>query len=76
MKSMFENNEFFTDVKNNPHNVKVEVKSSKDHEISFTRNLVEEKEEFSRQHSHECFFAIKLAGLWMLFSSEYMICNS
>ena len=29
MKSMFENNEFFTDVKNNPHNVKVEVKASK-----------------------------------------------
>lgn len=51
----------------------IEVKSSKDHEISFTRNLVEEKEEFSRQHSHECFFAIKLAGLWMLFSSEYIL---
>lgn len=56
----------------------IEVKSSKNHEISFTRNLVKEKEAFSRQHSHECFFAIKLAGFWMLFSSEYILkkdCN-
>ena len=51
----------------------IEVKSSKNPEISFTRKLVEEKEKFSQKHSHECFFAIKLAGHWMLFSSEYIL---
>lgn len=51
----------------------VEVKSSKKPEISFTRKLVEEKEKFSQKHSHECFFAIKLAGHWMLFSSKYIL---
>ena len=51
----------------------IEVKSSKNSKISFTRKLVEEKEKFSQNHSHECFFAIKLAGHWMLFSSEYIL---
>lgn len=51
----------------------IEIKSSKKHEISFSRNFIEEKEKFSQKHSYECFFAIKLAGHWMLFSSTYIL---
>lgn len=51
----------------------IEIKSSTKTKISFTHNLVQAKEDYSRKHSHECYFAIKLAGYWMLFSSEYIL---
>lgn len=51
----------------------IEVKSSKENEIKFTRKLVEDKIAYSQEHSHECYFAIKLNGHWMLFSGDYIL---
>ena len=51
----------------------IEVKSSKNNEIKFTRKLVESKIEYSQEHSHECYFAIKLNGHWMLLNGDYVL---
>lgn len=55
--------------------ISIEIKSSKNHEIEFTHKLIQDKQHFSEEHGHECYFAIKLAGHWMLFSSSYIIKN-
>lgn len=54
----------------------IEVKSSKENEIKFTKKLVESKIAYSQEHSHECYFAIKLKGHWMLFSGDYILQNN
>ncbi|WP_299448741.1 hypothetical protein [uncultured Phascolarctobacterium sp.] len=51
----------------------VEVKSSQNDSISFGRKLVHEKKEYSDRQNRELYFAIKLAGHWMLFSGQYVI---
>lgn len=51
----------------------IEVKSSKNAEIEFTRSLVSQEEEFSKGLGYESYFAIKLSGHWMLFNSDYII---
>ncbi len=54
----------------------IEVKSSKENEIKFTKKLVEDKISYSKEHAHECYFAIKLSGHWMLFSGDYILKNN
>ncbi len=51
----------------------IEVKSSKNGEIKFTRSLVSQKEDFSKDLGYESYFAIKLSGHWLFFNSEYII---
>lgn len=51
----------------------IEIKSSQKNNIEFTRKLVEDKICYSNEHSHECYFAIKLNGHWMLFSGDYIL---
>lgn len=51
----------------------IEVKSSKNDEIKFSKNLVLGKKTFSEKYGCEAYFAIKLMGHWMLFSNEYIL---
>ncbi|CAM3000854.1 hypothetical protein HAHI6034_11000 [Hathewaya histolytica] len=51
----------------------IEVKSSKKYQIKFSKKLVLEKKNFSENYNCEAYFAIKLAGHWMLFSNQYII---
>lgn len=53
----------------------VEVKSSRKDSISFGKKLVQEKKEYSDRQNRELYFAIKLAGHWMLFSGQYIVSN-
>lgn len=57
----------------NGKKLSIEIKTSKKNDIELTRKLVEDKISYSNEHSHECYFAIKLNGHWMLFSGDYIL---
>lgn len=51
----------------------IEIKSSRESKIKFTKKLVEDKVHFSEGYGREAYFAIKLKGHWMLFSADYIL---
>ncbi len=53
--------------------IAIEVKSSKENQWLFQKKHVEKKIEYAKSHNHECYFALKLHGVWMLLSGEYVI---
>lgn len=64
--------DFFIDTINGKK-LSIEVKSSQKTSISFGKKLVQEKKEYSNRQDRELYFAIKLAGHWMLFSDQYLV---
>lgn len=54
----------------------VEVKSSQKNFISFSKKLIQEKIEYSERQNRDLYFAIKLAGHWMLFSGQYILSHN
>lgn len=54
----------------------IEIKSSQHFEKNYAPKMIKDKIEFSEKHAHECYFAIKLAGHWMLLSGEYILNNN
>ena len=51
----------------------IEIKSTKGKEISFTKNLVNSKIEYAKKYDHECYFAVRIHGLWLLLSADYIL---
>lgn len=54
-------------------NLAIEVKSSREREIIFSKNLVLRKKEFAEKYHCTPYFAIKLMGHWALFSTQYIL---
>ena len=51
----------------------IEIKSTNENEVSFAKNLVNSKIEYAKKHDHECYFAVKIHGLWLLLSADYIL---
>jgi len=54
----------------------VEIKSTEDEKYSISESLFKKKEEFANKLNAKLYFAIKLAGYWTLYSSEYLKNNN
>ncbi|AFQ42454.1 Holliday junction DNA helicase [Desulfosporosinus meridiei] len=50
----------------------VEIKSSEDSKYKISENIFNRKEEFAKKFNAKLYFAIKLAGYWTLYSSDYL----
>lgn len=54
----------------------IEIKSTKNDYKEFTRKSILDKKEFADSHSHECYFAIKLKGIWILLNADYILAHN
>lgn len=50
----------------------VEIKSTTEKRYSISEKLLNEKEKFADNFNAKLYFAIKVSGYWMLFSSDYL----